>query len=253
MMGHQYKTAAFILLLGFVESSFAGDLSDPTVGLSEGTRLDLSLPSEVIEATSATSQQDFSGTWVLDHEASDNLKKIMKSARNSGGRSRSGGRKDGDFGRRPGGMGMPRGGNESRQKSGAEAMSELSAKTLEIVHQEPRLTITTEQHGTRQLYTDYRGATVSAIGGMDQQVVTGGWEGDVLVIEITSPGGRHIVQRLRLLEEPRSLERLTELPGRGKKTKTIQFRQIFLPSDVIGVETATEGKVDSSHFTWMED
>ena len=90
-----------------------------------------------------------------------------------------------------------------------------------------------ERRGTRKLYTDFRGASVSAKGGMDQQVVTGGWEGDVLVIEITSAGGSQLVQHLRLLDEPLRLERITEVPGLGGSNEAIQVKQIFLPKDLI--------------------
>ena len=61
-------------------------------------------------------------------------------------------------------------------------MAELSARRLEIVHQEPLLRLTTERRGTRELYTDFRGASISATDGMNQLIVTGGWEGDVLVL-----------------------------------------------------------------------
>ena len=253
----------YLLLCGSLQSAFAGPYT-PSRKIANESGLDLGLQSEVIVPVTKVKMPDLSGTWVLDKEASDDPNAKLKAARSDRARPAAGGGGDGDFGRRPGDMGRPAGGREFNRKTGegrfrsggrpdSGVMAELSVKTLEIVHQDPLLTVTTERQGTRKLYTDFRGASVSAQGGMDQQVVTGGWEGDVLVIEITSAGGEHIVQRLRLLDEPLRLERVTELPDRDKNSKAIQVKQIFLPKDSLDMDNQPQRNSVSSDIRWLED
>jgi len=131
-------------------------------------------------------------------------------------------------------------------------MAELSVKTLEIDHREPLLTMSMEQLGKRKCYTDYRGASVSAQGGMDQEVVTCGWEGDALVIEVISSGGNRIVQRLRRLDEPLRLERISDLLVMSGGDKTLQVKQIFLPKDSLDLDGPQQQNSFSSDNGWME-
>ncbi len=252
-----------LLLCGSLQSAFAGPY---TPAREMANKLDpaLGLQSEVFVTVAKVTMPDLTGTWVLDKEASDDPEAKLKVARSDRARPATGDRGDGGFGRRPGDTGRPAGGRESNRKTGegryrsggradSGVMAELSVKTLEIVHQEPLLTVTTDRQGTRKLYTDFRGASVSAQGGMDQQVVTGGWEGDVLVIEITSAGGEHIVQRLRLLDEPLRLERVTELPGRDENSKAIQVKQIFLPKNSLDRDNKPQRNSVSSDISWLDE
>lgn len=92
-----------------------------------------------------------------------------------------------------------------------------------------------------------------SLGGMDQSIVTEGWEGNVLVIESTRVNGERTVQHLRLLERPLRLERISNLPGRSGKSQLIQIKQIFVPEGIINDKEEKGGDMESSYFKRLED
>lgn len=101
----------------------------------------------------------------------------------SGGKGRGGGM-GGGMGR-CGGMG--RGGMGGMTGGGGLSSSELSAllapaQELHIIHQDPMLLIADENDQRRRLFTDFRGASVSASGGLQQRLSVAGWEGTVLMV-----------------------------------------------------------------------
>lgn len=180
---------------------------------------------------------DFSGTWVLDKSASDDPKQVMRSARAGRGKP-SFRRTRGNAGQRPGARGGPgrgsfgsrpeRGGSRRGKSDGGTPIAALSAEQLEIRHADPELVIATDRGGERKFITDYRrSSSISAMGDSDQRVVTAGWEKDVLVIESRSAGGRVVVQRMRLLDQPGRLERVTELPALGRDGSLTEIRQVY--------------------------
>ena len=257
---HGIRIFVVLFLLGFFQFSFADKTSDLIVEDNRESPIELSVPSEFDGQVADISRPDFSGIWVLDESASDDLNETMKEAQKKGSSSGRGGKGSGGRrgGRGPGGGGVSgenfgEEGMSARSKSGKEGMAELSARRLEIIHQEPLLRITTERHGTRELYTDFRGASISAADGMKQLIVTGGWEGNVLVIESTTANGDRTVQHLRLLEGPLRLERLSMLPGRNGNNQSIQIKQIFVPEGAIIEKTAKGNSVESDHLNWLED
>ena len=143
---------------------------------------------------------NFSGTWNLNKELSDDPRKkvqdAMKSLRNS--RSGSSGTKGGGRGgHRAGG---PAGGMTGRGDSQPEDMQALlrASSTLQITHEDPMLLVVTDDGGQQRLFTDFRGASVSAGGGMQQKVTIAGWEHGVLVVETTSNSGPRLIQRYKL-------------------------------------------------------
>lgn len=79
-------------------------------------------------------------------------------------------------------------------------MSELTATParLEITHADPSLLITDEDGQHRQLYTDFRGASVSISEPQQQRVAVAGWEGTVLVVETTINGGTRLIKRYQI-------------------------------------------------------
>jgi hypothetical protein len=154
-------------------------------------------------APESSSRPDFSGDWVLNAKASDDLleraKEAMQASRQamgggSGGMGRGGGMGGGKG--RGGGMGggrQGRGGMGGMSGGGGLSSGELSAllapaQELHITHEDPMLLIADENDQRQRLFTDFRGASVSANGGLQQRVAVAGWEGAVLVAETTMLG-----------------------------------------------------------------
>lgn len=76
---------------------------------------------------------------------------------------------------------------------GGLSTGELSAllapsQELHVSHQDPMLLIADENDQRQRLFTDFRGASVSASGGLQQRVSVAGWEGEALVVETTMLG-----------------------------------------------------------------
>ncbi|WP_303904900.1 hypothetical protein [Thiohalomonas denitrificans] len=154
-------------------------------------------------ATEEPAKPDFSGLWVLNVEASDDLQEKMAAFKGSMGRGQAMGGGSGGP-RRGGGMGGGQGHGQSGSRMRGKSFSagELSAMlkaldTLEIAHDDPFLSITDPDGHRRLLFTDFRGASISTSGGMQQQVTVAGWEDDVLVVETTPDSGPRLIQRYR--------------------------------------------------------
>lgn len=134
-------------------------------------------------APASTPRPDFSGDWVLNAKASDDPREKAKEAMQAP-RQASGGSSGGKG--RGGGMG-------AMGRSGGLSSGELSAllaraQELHITHQDPTLLIVDENDQRQRLFTDFRGASVSASGGLQQRVSVAGWEGEELVVETTMLG-----------------------------------------------------------------
>ncbi len=148
-------------------------------------------------APESSSRPDFSGHWVLNVKASDDplekAKEAMQTSRQvmgggSGGMGRGGGM-GGGKGRGGGRQGRGGGWGGGGGLSSGELSALLSpAQELHITHQDPMLLITDEYDRRQRLFTDFRGASVSANGGLQQRVAVAGWEGTVLVAETTMLG-----------------------------------------------------------------
>ena len=106
----------------------------------------------------------------------------------------------------------------------------LTAGQLEITHSDPELRIVADQGDEQTIFTDLRSTSVTALGGLRQKVVLAGWESNELVIESRTLDGSATIQRLRLLENPRRLERVTEIPSPDPGGESIVIKQIFNPS-----------------------
>lgn len=151
------------------------------------------------------SRPDFSGHWVLNTKASDDpmekAKEAMKQAK-AGGRGMGGGQGRGGG---MGGMGGRRQGRGSPEGMGGRGMlpSEMSALIasagkLDITHEDPMLLVSDENDRRQRVFTDFRGASVSASGGMQQRVAVAGWEGAALVVETTMSDGSKLVQNYQI-------------------------------------------------------
>ncbi|WP_157606866.1 hypothetical protein [Sedimenticola selenatireducens] len=174
------------------------------------------------------SPPDFSGTWRLDKASSDDPEAKLQEAREMmresrgmrGGMGGGFGRgKGGDMEARRQGSGRGRGRGASRGMPAASA-SEVrvlisSAEILELSHADPMLLISVDGGPQQRLFTDFRGAAVSASSSVPQAVTTAGWEGDVLVIETTQDSKPTLLQRYHLRTDSGQLEVITNLtlPG----------------------------------------
>ena len=181
------------------------------IGLALAASTSLSLASSTDAAPPALgaapqSRPDFSGHWVLNAKASDDpvekTKEAMKQAK--GGRRGMGGTSGGQG--RGGGMGGMGGMGGGRQGRGSpegmggrsEPSPEMSAliacaKKLDITHEDPMLLVSDENDRRQRVFTDFRSASVSASGGMQQRVAVAGWEGTALVVETTMSNGSKLV------------------------------------------------------------
>lgn len=156
-------------------------------------------------AAERPSRTDFSGHWILNAKASDDPQEKAREAmkamqqekgggRGMGGQGRGGGMGGGHQGRGPSGGMSGRGEMPSRELSTLMAPSEK----LDITHEDPMLLITDENDQRQRIFTDLRGASVSASGGLQQRVSFAGWEGATLVVETTMAGGSRLVQNYQI-------------------------------------------------------
>ena len=164
-------------------------------------------------AAAAQARPDFSGLWAFNTKASDDpLEKLKASMQTrqpakGGGRGMGGGSGgQGRGGGMGGGMGGGRHGRGSPEgmaghgEMPSREMSALIAATgsLDITHADPILLIVDENAQRQRLFTDFRGASVSANGGLRQRVAVAGWEGAVLVVESSMSNGLKLVQHYQI-------------------------------------------------------
>lgn len=185
------------------------------------------------------SRPDFSGTWLLDKASSDDPEAKMKEARDMlrasrgvrGGMGDGPGRGQGSGmgdGHRGGGSGSP--GGMLTSPIGDMRALVRGAEVLELSHDDPLLLISADDQPQQRLFTDYRGATVSAHGALQQRVTTAGWETDELVVETTRDGTPRLVQRYRLNADSGSLEVSTEITPPGASAP-VSIKRVYVRAD----------------------
>lgn len=158
-------------------------------------------------AAASSPRPDFSGHWILNGKSSDDPREKAKEAAQAGKQPSGGGRGmgGGGAGTGRGGMGGGRQGRAAARgtdASGGLSFEELSAllapaRELHVTHADPMLLIADENDRRQRLFTDFRGASVSVSGGLQQRVAVAGWEGGVLVVETTALG-KKIVQSFQI-------------------------------------------------------
>ena len=122
------------------------------------------------------------------------------------------------------------GGRQGRGAMGGDGLSsgELSAlvpaQVLHMTHQVPMLLIANENDQPQRLFTDYRGASVSASGGLKQRVSVAGWEGAVLVVETTMLG-KKLTQSYQIDGETGQLVIATQ--ARLCNAQTVSYRLVY--------------------------
>lgn len=179
---------------------------------------------------------NFSGQWILVRELSDDPMEKFKEMKPHSGKSGKGKNMGGRQGGK--GNGGRQGGGKKNYNSGGKGSGnrqdsfphELQAllnpsEVLELKHEEPLLTFITKNGRRQRVYTDFRGASISAKADIPQKIVTAGWESEELVIETTSDSFR-LIQRYKLDAESgqlwiSSVILISSLP------KAVQFNQVY--------------------------
>lgn len=214
-----------------------------------------SSPTDRLQAFSEAprpSHPDFSGVWILNAKASDDPLEKLKEAMQASRQARDGG-SGGMAGR--GGMGRGggagRGGMSSGRQGGGgmkgdgrlsivEWLALLSpAQQLHISHQDPMLLIANENDQRQRLFTDLRGASVSASGGLQQRVSIAGWEGAVLVVE-TTVRDKMILQSYQMDRGTRQL--VVSTTSRISDDQSVSYRLVFdILSDLNAGDSQSKG------------
>lgn len=172
-----------------------------------------------------------SGHWRIDSEESDDPRALV-TERLEASRvsthivSDPGGRNDGH-----GTLGtLPRfrskALNSDRRRAGQDLPIPELPRDLRLAYQSPALRVIGGDGQSRVWYTDNRGASVSAMGGGDQETVTAGWEGNILVVERISPLGPGTIERYRVNSETGKLEVDVVLMVPGAKG-AIEYQMVY--------------------------
>ena len=193
-------------------------------------------PASLIQRTDPQSRPDFSGHWVFNAKASDDpqekLKEAMKAMQQAGGGGRGMGGGSGGHGRGGGKSGGRQGHGASggvggRSEISPGKMPELTAtpERLDITHEDPMLLIADENDQRRQIFTDFRGASVSVSSGLQQRMVVAGWEDGTLVVETTTDGGTRLTQSYQIDSETGQL--LISAAARLAERQPVTFRLVY--------------------------
>lgn len=191
---------------------------------------------------------DFSGRWVFNAKASDDPRQKVEQAigamqQGEGGSKGMGG----GFGRqgpagRKGGRGDARGSMAGPRERGAMSFAEISELTatsarLEIVHADPSLQISDDNGRRRQLYTDFRGASVSISETPKERLAVAGWEGAELVVETTLSGGTRLI--LRYAIDARTGQLTVVAAAKIAERQAVSYRLVY---DRLAPETGRAGR-----------
>jgi hypothetical protein len=191
-------------------------------------------------AEAAQARPDFSGLWALNAQASDDPLEKLKAAMQTRQSAMGGGRgmRGGSGGQgRGGGMGGGMGGGRhgpgspegmaGRGEMPFHEMSALIAVTgsLDITHADPMLLIVDESQQRQRLFTDFRGASVSASGGLRQRVAVAGWEGTVLVVESTMSDDLKLVQHYQINADTGQL--VISAVAHPSEARPVPFRLVY--------------------------
>ena len=149
---------------------------------------------------------NLTGLWVLNKELSENpqkeFKENMRKSSDAGGNKGKNGRGGGEHSGSGKGKGGKQGKGYARNKKNNHRYNTLpqelhallnASETLELKHEEPLLSILTE-NGQEKVYTDFRSSSVSSSNHPNQKAIIAGWENNTLVVEYTLSSGRVIQQ-----------------------------------------------------------
>lgn len=167
------------------------------------------------------------GQWRVNQKMSDEPKELVKerlkdSRSNSHVVSDPHGRNDGH-----GTLGsLPRYRSTALRRLSQEFSIPELPQNLSLKYAPPALMVAGDDGHTRTWYTDNRGVSVSAMGGVDQETVTAGWEGNVLVVERISPLGPGSVERYQVNSKTGQLDVGVVLTVPGAKG-AIEYQMVY--------------------------
>jgi hypothetical protein len=175
----------------------------------------------------ANEKPDFTGTWQLNEEASDDLRKKLLEARRGRGGGSGGPRGGGVLGGPPGGRGGtggPPGGfggrGEGRGEMGPPLFMRETAERFVISHNDPEITISYEDGRSLVLFTDGRKVEQESLHG-GALVLKTKWKEDRMVVKRRAEGRPEVTEIYELSPERERLFVTLELeppPGGGQIT-----------------------------------
>jgi len=172
----------------------------------------------------AAERPDFSGSWQLNEERSENPRdKMMEKMGGGRGRGGSGGMGGGGM-RGGGGPGGRGGGSREDVQARFEARSER-IKALEILHEDPELVIGFSDGSKRTIYTDGREVSENVAAGVFESKTK--WKGNsYLVFKLESPNGAEITEIYELDVSGDLLFVTTKLEGEGRRPD-VSFKRVY--------------------------
>jgi hypothetical protein len=177
-----------------------------------------------LPALAGGEKPDFSGSWELNEDLSDNpWEKMMEKMPERG----SGGPPGGGRGGKGGGGG---GYDSGRSQMARDRMRSLleSAKRLDIAHAEPSLSMVDGEGNERLLFTDGRDNDFELAG--DLWEASAKWKkGTRVVLKAKSTRGRKITEAIELSEEGRQLFITVKMDG-GGRMPSFEFRRVYDPA-----------------------
>ena len=174
-------------------------------------------------ASLAAEQPDFSGTWKLNQELSENPREKMAESMSKGRGGEGGGRGGGGMG---GGMRGGGGGRGGGREGMEERLGEREARIQQIVidHEDPTFRIRFADDIETTFYTDGRMTEDLEAGLLE---ATASWKkGRRIEIERDSPQGGAITEKYELSEDGSQLFVKTKMEGSGRMPK-ITFQRVY--------------------------
>ncbi len=174
---------------------------------------------------------DFAGSWKLNHDESDDIRKKMQEAReNRGGTSggrRGGGYPGGGLGGHSGRGGGRQGGDSDENRQRMRKLF-LPANSLTIAQKENELDFTDDQGQKQAFYTD--GRKIEKSKDLRSLEASARWDGTRLVSEEKGPNGGKLVRTFELSPEGDQLyETLKMGNDRSDFPMTIRYVYDFVP------------------------
>lgn len=174
-------------------------------------------------ASLAAEQPDFSGTWKLNQELSENPREKMAESMSKGRGGEGGGRGGGGMG---GGMRGGGGGRGGGREGMEERLGEREARIQQIVidHEDPTFRIRLADDSENVFYTDGRMTEDLEAGLLE---ATASWKkGRRIDIERESPQGAAITEKYELSDDGSQLFVKTKIEGSGRMPK-ITFQRVY--------------------------
>lgn len=190
----------------------------------------------------AAERPDFSGSWQLNEELSENphdeMMEKMGGGRGRGGGGRSGGGMQGGGG----GRGSGGGGREEMQSRMNERVEKV--RVLEILHQDPELVIGFADGTSRTLFTDGRETAEDLEAGFFEG--TAKWKGNSQVVfRSESTNGGKTAETYELNPAADMLWVTTKMDGDGRRP-TISFKRVYYRASMdVPAEPDPEGLTGS--------